>query len=316
MMSSKSRPLNRAAQLSLITLFLALAGCGKTEQQQLSAKAFANPDDAANALVAAAKSGDTNAVLAILGPNAKEILSSGDAVQDKEGATAFVARYTDMHRWREMHDGSEILLIGTDNFPFPIPIKKNSSGQWQWDTAAGKEEVLNRRVGRNELAAIDICQAIEGAQAEYFSKLHDGSKVNQYATKFISDAGKQNGLYWPVAEGQPQSPLGPMVANATAEGYTKNSNTPTAFHGYFFRMLNSQSAKAPSGAKEYLAARQMAKGFAVVAYPAEYGNSGVMTFMINQDGLLLEKDLGKSTTEIATKMTQYDPDNSWKAVQQ
>jgi hypothetical protein len=174
---------------------------------------------------------------------------------------------------------------------------------------------LNRRIGRNELAIIEACGAVADAQAEYFSKPHDGEKAKQFAVKFISDAGKQNGLYWPAAEGQPQSPLGPMAAFATAEGYTAKSEGHTAFHGYYFRMLKGQTDKAPGGAREYMVNGKMTGGFAFVAYPAEYGNSGVMTFIINQDGVLLQKDLGKTTTEIATAMTQFDPDPGWSIVQ-
>ncbi len=277
---------------------------------------FASPDEASNALLAAAKSGDQNALLAIFGPDSKELISSGDPVQDKNTADAFAAGYGVMHRWRKLPDGGQILLVGADNFPFPIPLEKNAEGQWFFDTAAGKEEILNRRIGRNELAIIEVCGAVADAQAEYFSQLHDGETTNQFAAKFISDPGKQNGLYWKSSDGQPESPLGPLAAAATAEGYSAKPEVHTAFHGYFFRMLKGQTDKAPGGAKDYLVDGKMAGGFAFVAYPAEYGNSGVMTFIINQDGVVLQKDLGKATTEIASAMTQFDPDTSagWKAV--
>ena len=189
------------------------------------------------------------------------------------------------------------------------------SGQWFFDTAAGKDEILSRRIGRNELAIIEACGAVADAQAEYFSQPHDGETTKQYAMKFISDPGKQNGLYWKSPEGQPQSPLGPLAAFATSEGYSAKPDGHTAFHGYYFHMLKGQTDKAPGGAKDYVVNGKMTGGFAFVAYPAEYGNSGVMTFMINQDGVLLQKDLGKTTTETATAMSEFDPDASWVIVE-
>ncbi len=210
-----------AIRLLLLASVVPLAACKKSANpEKPSLTVFASPNDAGNALLAAAKSGDQNTLLAIFGPDSKDILVSGDPVQDKNTKEAFVAGYGVMHRWRNMTDGAQVLLVGADNFPFPIPLKKNADGKWFFDTAAGKEEVLNRRIGRNELAIIEVCGAVVDAQAEYFARLHDGEKAKQYATKFISDPGKQNGLYWQPSAGQPASPLGPMVALATAEGYS------------------------------------------------------------------------------------------------
>jgi len=303
-------------RLLLLAVFVPLASCKKSETtEKPSISTFASPDDAGNALLTAAKSGDQNALLAILGPDSKDLIVSGDSVQDKTVTDAFVAGYGVMHRWRRMPDGGQILLVGADNFAFPIPLKKNDGGQWFFDTAAGKEEILNRRIGRNELAIIDVCEAAVDAQGEYYSQPHDGQPAKLFAAKFISDPGKQNGLYWPSADGQPQSPLGPLAAFATAEGYTAKPEGQTAFHGYYFHILKGQSDKAAGGAKEYMVSGKMTGGFAFVAYPAAYGNSGVMTFMINQDGVLLQKDLGKTTTEIATSMTEFDPDSSWRIVE-
>lgn len=307
---------SRSAMTVRFLVLAAVITLSSCRSDKPSIRSFATPDDAGNALVAAAKSGDQAELLAIFGPDSKDVISSGDAVQDKNTAAAFAAGYTVMHRWRKMPDGSEILLVGYDNFPFAIPVKKNESGQWIFDTAAGKQEVLNRRVGRNELAIIDVCNAAANAQAEYFSRLHDGSTTKQYAQKFISDTGKHNGLYWDSPAGQPQSPLGPLAAFATAEGYSVKPVVHTPFHGYYFHMLKGQTAKTPSGAKEYVVDGKMVGGFAFVAYPAEYGNSGVMTFMINQDGVLLQKDLGKNTTEVATAVTEFDPDPGWSIVGQ
>jgi Protein of unknown function (DUF2950) len=300
-------------RLLLLALIIPLASCRKSSKPSVTV--FASTEDAGNALMEAAKSGDQNSLLAVFGPDSKELLFSGDAVQDKNTVSAFVSAYGVMHRWRKMPDGAQMLLVGADNFPFPIPLKKNNDGQWFFDTAAGKNEVLNRRIGRNELAIIEVSQAAADAQAEYFSQPHDGEKAKQFAAKFISDPGKQNGLYWKSPEGQPPSPLGPLAAFATAEGYSAKPEGHTAFHGYYFRMLKGQSDKAPGGAKDYDVNGKMTGGFAFVAYPAEYGNSGIMTFIINQDGVLLQKDLGKTTTEIATAMSEFDPDSGWSLVE-
>jgi hypothetical protein len=314
-MSLKFRRMALTVRLTLLASIISLGACSKTHSEP-SAKTFASPEDAGSALVAAVRAHDHNALLAILGPESKEIITSGDAVQDKNTGDEFAAGYDVMHRWRKMSDGSETLLIGADNFPFAIPLKKNAGGQWFFDTAAGKDEVLNRRIGRNELTIIEVCEAVVDAQAEYFSKPRDGATTKQYASKFVSDPGRQNGLYWKSAEGQLQSPLGPLAASAASEGYSAKSDAPTAFHGYYFRMLKGQSNQTPGGVKDYLVDGKMVGGFAFVAYPAEYGDSGIMTFMINQDGLLLQKDLGKTTTETATAMTKFDPDTTWSAVEQ
>lgn len=306
-------------RLFLLALIVPLSACKKsdtpTNPEKPSTVVFASPDDAGSALLTAAKAGDQNALLAIFGPDSKELIYSGDAVQDKNVVNAFVAGYGVMHRWRTMPDGSQMLLVGADNFSFPIPLEKNADGKWFFDTAAGREEVLNRRIGRNELAIIAVCGAVADAEAEYYSKPHEGEKARQFAAKFISDPGKQNGLYWKVADGQPPSPLGPMAAFATAEGYTAKPEGHTAFHGYYFHMLKGQTEKAPGGAKDYMVNGRMTGGYAFVAYPAEYGNSGIMTFMMNQDGVLLQKNLGKTTTETATAMTLFDPDPGWVIVE-
>jgi len=300
------------ARLALLSVIISLVGCSKSDKASL--KVFNSPDAAGSALLDAAKSGDQNALLAIFGPDSKELIFSGDPVQDKAMISAFAPAYDTMHRWRKMSDDGEILLIGADNFAFPIPLNKNSRGQWFFNTAAGKDEILARRIGRNELAIIDVCGALVEAQAEYFSQRYPDGNVQQFAPKFISDAGKENGLYWESSDGQPKSPLGPLVAFATAEGYSVKANTHVPFHGYYFRMLNKQGSNAPGGAKDYVVDGKMVGGFAFVAYPAEYRNSGVMTFIINQDGVLLQRDLGKGTTEAATAMTAFDPDASWSQV--
>jgi hypothetical protein len=321
-MSRIIRTTGIVARFALLAFLIPLAACSKSDKPVVEQAAvakpalevFASPDVAATGLLDAAKSGDQNALLRIFGPESKELILSGDAVQDKATIDAFVAAYGIMHRWRKTPGDAEVLLIGADNFPFPIPLKKNADGQWFFDTNAGKEEVLSRRIGRNELAVIDVCRAAADAQAEYFKQLHDGAGTRQYAVKFVSDAGRQNGLYWPSLENQPKSPLGPLVAFATMEGYEAKPDQRTPFHGYYFHMLNRQGSDAPGGAKDYVVNGNMVGGFAFVAYPAEYGNSGVMTFIINQDGMLLQKDLGKATAETAAAMTEFNPDADWKPV--
>jgi Protein of unknown function (DUF2950) len=300
------------ARLALLTLLISLVACNKSDKS--SVRAFASADDACNALLEAAKSGDQNEVLAIFGPESKEIIFSGDAVQDKTTLAAFVSAYGVMHRWRKMPDEARVLVIGADNFDFPIPLKKNVAGQWFFDTAAGKDEILARRIGRNELAVIDICGALADAQAEYFTERHEDGSAKHYALKFISDSGKQNGLYWDSAQDQPRSPLGPLIAFATDEGYSVKPNSHVPFHGYYFHMLTRQGSGAPGGARDYVVDGKMATGFAFVAYPAEYGNSGIMTFIISQDGVLLQKDLGKNTKETAAAMNEFNPDSSWSGV--
>jgi Protein of unknown function (DUF2950) len=301
------------SKVLFLALIIALTACQKSPEPAPSIQSFTSPDEAGAALAAAAKAGDQSAISAIFGAGSKDVILSGDAVQDKNAAEAFAARYAVMHRWRKMPDGALMLLVGADNFPFAIPLKKNDSGQWSFDLPAGKDEMLSRRIGRNELATIDACGAAADAQADYFSQLHDGETTKQYAVKFISDPGKQNGLYWKSADGQPESPLGPLAAFATTEGYKANPNAHTAFHGYYFKMLTSQSANAPGGAKNYLVNGKLVGGFALAAYPAIYGNSGVMTFIVNQDGVVLQKDLGQDTTNIATAMSTFDP-GGWTPV--
>jgi hypothetical protein len=309
----KVRSIEVVTRLLLLSLIISFAACTKSDKPSI--QAFSTPDDAGNGLLAAAKSGDENAVFAIFGPESKTIVLSGDAVQDKANVDKFVAAYGVMHRWRQMVGGEQVLLVGADNFPFPIPLKKNPAGQWFFDAAAGKDEILARRIGRNELAVIDICGALADAQAEYFSQVHDDGSTKQYALKFISDSGTQNGLYWESPEGQPRSPLGPLAAFATDEGYNVKPDQHVPFHGYNFHMLKGQGSHAQGGTKDYVVDGKMTGGFGFVAYPAEYGNSGVMTFTINQDGVLFQKDLGKNTAETATAMTEFDPGDGWSPVQ-
>ena len=303
--------------IGLVAMTTCVVSCSKPEKTattEAAQKTFASPDDAGKSLVDAAKAGSHEALIAIFGPGSQDVIFSGDAAQDKTSFENFVSAYGTMNRWRKQTDGSEVLYLGADNNPFPIPLKKNSAGQWYFDTAAGKDEILSRRIGDNELAAIDVVAAMADAQAEYFSQRHDG--VKQYAQKFISDEGKQNGLYWKSPEGQPKSPLGPLAAYAAAtEGFNPEANKQQPFHGYFYRILTKQGADAKGGAKDYLVNGKMTGGFALVAYPEKYGDTGITTFIIDQTGVVYEKDLGKGTIELAKAMTEFNPDKSWAPVQ-
>jgi len=297
--------------LAFVVITTLSVGCGKSEQPA-GPQTFSSPDDAGSAIYSAAKAGDSKALLAIFGQDASGLISSGDPVQDKDGLDAFSTAYDEMHRWRKLTNGGLALNIGAENYPFPITLLKNSAGQWYFDTSAGAKEILARRVGDNELSTADTLNAIVEAQTEYMSQTHDGSHERQYAQKFISDDGKQNGLYWKVADGQPESPLGPLAAYASAEGY---SDKTQPFHGYFYKILTKQGDKAPGGAKDYVVNGSMTKGFAILAYPADYGNSGVMSFLINQDGDLVQKDLGAQTPDMAKSMAEFNPDDTWKPVE-
>jgi Protein of unknown function (DUF2950) len=300
----------------LIAVTVLSVGCNKSQPTANGPETFASPENAGQAIYTAAKNGDSNMLTAIFGPEAKELIFSGDPVQDKAGLDLFASRYGEMHRWGKLANGGMVLDVGAENYPFPFALLKNSSGQWYFDSNSAKQEILARRIGGNELATVDALNAIADAQAEYFSQTHDDGHVRQYAQKFISDQGEQNGLYWkPTDENQPESPLGPLAAYASAEGYAGNMQAPQPFHGYFYRILTKQGEKAHGGAKEYIVNGAMTGGFAILAYPAEYGNSGVMSFFINQDGVVFEKNLGESTTDAAKAITAFNPDQTWKPVE-
>jgi hypothetical protein len=279
--------------------------------QQSGEKTYASPGDAVLALYNAAKIDNSQAMDVIFGKNANAILHTGDEVADKNLVANFVKRYDQMRRVVIGSNGNATLYVGAENWPMPIPIVKNSSGQWYFDTESGMKEILYRRIGTNENDAIDTLHMLVEAQHEYAAQGHDGSKAGMYAVKFISDSGKQNGLYWKADDNQSPSPIGPQVADASSEGYNLQQGKATPFHGYYFRILAKQGPGAKGGARDYLVNGQMAKGFAYVAYPAEYRNSGVMTFIVNQDGVVYEKDLGADTAKVAAEMTEFNPDKTW-----
>lgn len=279
--------------------------------QEAGEKTFATPDAASTALNNAIRSGDKAEIIAILGQAASPVINSGDEVQDKNNIAFFEKRYDQMHRWGPAVDGEMILYIGAENWPMPMPLKKTTAGQWYFDSKAGAQEVLFRRIGKNELATIRVCDALVKAQQEYFDQTHDGDTVHQYAQRIVSEEGKQNGLYWKTAEGEPQSPIGPLVAFANSKGYGGHHDTPQPFYGYYYVSLNGQGAHAAGGAKSYLVDGKMTGGFAFLAYPAEYRNSGVMTFLVDESGVVYQKDLGPKTADLAKEMTTYNPDKTW-----
>jgi hypothetical protein len=304
-----ARPLSVTAGLCLL---LFIAACKKQEATPITEaapKTFVSPDEAGRALADATKSQNQDAVIAIMGPGSSDIVSSGDVAEDKAARDGFAKAYQVMNRWRKMPDGSEVLLVGAENQAFPIPLLKSPSGQWYFDAPAGRKEILVRRIGRNELSAIYVCGALTQSQIQYFSEKHDGTK--QYADKFISDPGKQNGLYWEPALGGPRSPLGPLVAYASEEGMTLKPNQAHPYYGYFYRNLEQQGPAAKGGAKPYIINGKMTGGFAYIAYPAKYAESGIKTFIINQDGVVFEKDLGPDTTAAAKTMSTFNPDTTW-----
>ena len=268
-------------------------------------KTYASPEEASNALFAAAQKNDQAALLEVLGKEGKSIIESGDPKQDEAMRANFVEKFQMMHRLVEEPDATTTLYIGAENWPTPIPLV-NRAGKWYFDTDAAKKEILFRRIGKNELSAIRVCEELVAAQKELFSK------NNEYAAKFVSDEGKQNGLYWPANGSANQSPIGPLVANAGSLGGLTMDSDADPFRGYYFRLLDRQGKQASGGAMSYVADGKMTKGFAFVAYPAVYRDSGVMTFIVAQDGTVYERDLGKQTVQKAKALKAYDPDQNWK----
>ncbi len=285
-------------------LLLSSAATSATEQ-----KTFSSPAEAVKALMTAVESGDQDALLAVFGDDGKELISSGDAVQDKAGRDGFVKAYKTKHAIVTVDENTRLLQVGAKDWQMPIPIVQEG-GNWRFDTAAGKQELIYRRIGDNELGAIAVCRGFIAAETDYAAVGHDGLPAGTYAQKLVSEQGKQNGLYWQTQEGEPPSPAGPFLAQAGEEGYQKSD----PYHGYYYRILKAQGPAAPGGAKSYLVDGQLKGGVALVAHPAQYKSSGVMTFIVNQDGIVYQKDLGENSSDLAKAMTDYNPDSSWKKV--
>jgi hypothetical protein len=294
----------------LAAVVILLTGCFaiRSVAQQPGQKTFSSAEEASNALVTAAQNNDEKAMLEILGPEGKQIVSSGDDAEDTQNRANFAQRYQEMHRLVKEPDGTTTLYIGAENWPTPIPLVSNGKS-WYFDTEAGKKEILFRRVGRNEMSAIRVCLELVAAEKEYHSSQHD-----VYAQKVFSDEGQHNGLYWKAADGESPSPIGPLVAQAVVEGYAAKSEegSRTPYRGYYFRVLTRQGKNGPGGAKSYVVDGKMTAGFALVAFPAEYRSSGVMTFIVGEDGVVYQKDLGKKTAVVAKAMNEYNPSSSWQ----
>ena len=294
-----------AAVLALLLIALAASA------QEPVQKVFATPDEAVQSLIAAVKASDTSALLAIFGPEGKDVVSSGDEVADKEAGDFFLAMANEGYDFEKTQGGQMMIDLGEDDWPFPIALAKTKGG-WRFDTESGLEEIIDRRIGRNELLTLATCRAYVDGQLEYFAKGHDGNPP-AYAQKLMSEPGKHDGLYWQAKEGEGESPLGPLVAEAYTEGYRgPTAEGATPFHGYYFKILKAQGKNAAGGERDYVKKGLMTGGFALVAWPATYGNSGVMTFLVNQTGVVYQKDLGEKTAELAPAMTAYDPDNTWE----
>ena len=311
-------PLCLTASICIIVAIMLLTGtCSPLLAKIIQQKSFASPEEAVNALVIAVKADDIKELLAILGPESKELISSGDELADKVGREKFIKAYDEMNKLEKASAKKVILHVGTDDWPLPIPIVEKGN-TWIFDTKAGKEEILNRRIGRNELNVIEVLRAYIDAQCEYASKTRVSEGIAQFAKKIISSEGKHDGLYWEAKEDEEMSPLGPLVAQAASEGYAKKGNgiTLSPFHGYYYKILMGQGKYATGGAYDYVVKGKMVLGYALVAYPAQYGNSGIMTFIVNQEGVIYEKNLGKNTVSIAKAMKMFNPDKTWRKVEE
>ncbi len=277
-------------------------------------KTFATPEDAVVAMVDATRAGDTKELVALFGPEAKKVIFSGDPVMDKRNREVFLVAYTERAALMSVSPTQSILYVGYEDWPMPIPIVKEGAA-WRFDTAAGAQEILFRRIGRNELDTIEVCQVYVDAQQEYAATGHDGKPSGIYAQKVASAASKHDGLYWKSDDPEQLSPLGEFAAAAALEGYRRGAGQATPFHGYVFRMLNAQGKSAPGGERSYIVNGEMRDGFALIAYPAVYRVSGVMTFIVNQDGVIYQQDLGPETEKIAQGISEFNPDAGWQKVE-
>jgi hypothetical protein len=286
-------------------LLIGTLGAGAQER-------FKSPDDAVAALVAAARSDNSRDLMKVLGTPGREILFSGDEVADKKARADFLIAFDQKHQIVKKGDNAADLVLGPNDWQLPIPLVQKA-GVWLFDAETGRREILSRRIGRNELNAIQVALSYVDAQNDYASMNPQGTKVDTYAQRIISSPGKKNGLYWPAAANEPQSPLGEAFASATVQGYRPGANA-SPYHGYYYKVLTGQGTNVPGGAMNYLVKGNLIGGFGLVAYPAEYGNSGVMTFIVNHSGVVFQKDLGPNTARIASRMTAFDPDKSWTKV--
>ncbi len=272
--------------------------------------AFKSPEEAADALVAALRANDERRLAALFGPESGKLIGSGDAIADRAVRTKFVTAFDETHKIEMQGDATAVLSVGKDDWPLPVPLVKRGDA-WRFDAKKGQDELVNRRIGKNELFTIQVLLAIVDAQQEYSSEDRNGDGRLEYAQRFRSREGKTDGLYWPASQGGVESPLGPLAATASREGYKQEGSKRMPYHGYYFRILTGQGKDAAGGAYSYLAQGHMIGGFAVVAWPAKYGSSGIMTFIVNQDGVVYQKNLGPETAAIASKMSVFNPDAGW-----
>jgi hypothetical protein len=306
---SQSHPL--AGLAVSVVLAAWVSGCATLG---LSQRDFATPDQAAAELVEAARADDPHRQLEVLGPDGEKLVKSGDPVADHEGRQRFVKAYDAAHHIESLSADTATLVIGPENWPMPIPLVK-SGDRWRFDTAAAVQKILDRRVGRNELNVIEVCRAYVVAQREYASVDRLGDGLHEYARHFRSRPGRHDGLYWESAPGEEESPLGPLVVKAGAEGYEEESGFHRApYHGYYYKILKRQGAHAAGGTKDYVVDGHMTRGFALLAFPARWGDSGIMTFIVNQNGIVFQKNLGPDTESAAHAIDEYDPDSSWTVV--
>jgi Protein of unknown function (DUF2950) len=300
----------RNSRLGAVLLALALS---PALADDAAVKTFPSYRAAVSAFVAAVSANDEAAVTGIIGAKAQDLLTSGDAVQDDNARKSFLAGYREAHAFERKSPDKVLLTVGKSAWELPFPIVR-VDGAWHFDADEGAQELVYRRIGQNELDAIKVCRALYAAQKSYAATAHDGNPPGLYAQHFRSEPGRQNGLYWDAQPGEPESPAGTLVAAATSEGYgaSPTSGKPTPFHGYYYRIIKSQGTHASGGVKEYVNDGRMNGGFAIVAYPAEYRGSGVMTFIVGPRGRVFEKDLGENSEQQATGMEAFDPDSSWK----
>jgi len=301
---------HRLATALALILLLAAALPAQAAKENETPPTWSTPQAAMEAFVAAARTGNADRMVAVLGPESRPIVSSGDPVADQQALQVFLAAFEERVFYQPHGENKVTVNVGFDNWPMPMPLVKTGNA-WRFDAAAGFEEMLNRRIGRNELAAMETLMALVEAQLDYYRQDFDQDEVVEYAARIVSSEGQRDGLYWPVAQGEGPSPLGPLFAQAQQEGYSKQG---APYHGYYYRILTEQGRDARGGAHSYLANGQMVGGFAVVAWPAEYGNSGITTFLVNTNGLVWQKDLGSQTDSLCRAMTTYNPDTTWTQV--
>jgi hypothetical protein len=302
--------------LPILSIAAIVATQSCTKREPTGARTFKTPEEAVQALDKAVKAGRADDVIAVFGPEGKDVVDTSDPSTARRNREVFAAAMSEGWQLVDQGPNGKTLVVGNEAWPFPIPLVKDANG-WRFDAAAGKEEVIARRIGRNELAAIQICRTYVNAQHLYAQRGHDGHPAGIYATTLRSESGRENGLYWATSRGQRRSPLGELVAYAATEGtqLDRDRSEPTPFHGYYFRILTAQGAAAPGGMKDYIVQNKMTAGFALLAWPAQYDATGVMTFIVNQEGVVRQKDLGPGTGEEAKKITQYNPDAGWEIAQ-